>query len=83
MCFKPRRSIIWTTIVAKYVVYHEPFYCDYTGKLFNKEIRVTVEDAIEWQKGHAFVVSGGFIYHDDETALFDFVALHWGEILNV
>lgn len=72
---------VWNTM-TKYVVYHEPFHCEHTGKVFNKEIRVSVEDAIEWQKGHAYVLKG-YIYDHDDHALQDFLIINWGTVIDV
>ena len=47
-----------------------------------EEVIVSVNEAIELQKTTAAQVRPGFVYPDDETALQDYLTIHWAEIIS-
>ena len=47
-----------------------------------EEIIVSVKEAIQIQKATAAQVRPGFVYEDDETALQDYLTIHWAEIIS-
>ena len=47
-----------------------------------EEVIVSIREAIELQKTTAAQVRPGFVYPDDETALQDYLTIHWAEIIS-
>lgn len=47
-----------------------------------EEVIVSIQEAIELQKATAAQVRPGFVYPDDETALQDYLTIHWAEIIS-
>jgi hypothetical protein len=47
-----------------------------------EEVIVSVNEAIQIQKATAAQVRPGFVYEDDETALQDYLTIHWAEIIS-
>lgn len=69
----------WTDInMTKYVEWDEPF--DLEGKV-NTVCRVKVDEIIVWQRAQLENINSDFKYDSDEQALQDFVALHWGWVV--
>ena len=46
-----------------------------------EEVTISVSEAIQIQKATAAQVRPGFVYEDDETALQDYIVIHWAELI--
>lgn len=63
--------------MTRYVEWNEPYDNEATANLI---CRLAVEDVIRVQCAHAFDVAR-HIYTSDDEAVLDFMAVHWGRIV--
>lgn len=68
--------------MTKYVEWNEPWqYGTCHTSWVNVTSRMTVEDAIRYQRGYC--AEKAFYYKSDEDALADFLTIHWAKIIEV